>query len=176
MHLKSLLIAMVLAFPLLVFAGDAAIEIKDVKKQSTLVIKKNVKQADIGAELGKILPVVFQYIGKKQIKALVPVPITRYTPNKDGTLAIEGGVVVPDGTAGEGEVVASELPAGKVAFMVHVGPYDALQKTYEKMKEFLATKNMKPGATSWEVYIGDPGNTKPEELKTEVYMLIEPAK
>lgn len=175
---KTTPIALMLASFILaprLFAADA-IEIKDVKKQATLVMKKTVKPADIGTELGKMLPSVFAYIGKKQIKPLLPMPVTRYTPGKGETLDIEAGVVVPDGTKGEGEIVASELPAGKVAFTVHVGPYDQFQKTYDKLKAFIAAKNLKSAGTSWEVYISDPGDTKPEDLKTEIYMLLEAAK
>lgn len=173
----SALCVLVLACAADCVAGETKlnIEMKDVKKQSTLVIKKTVKQSEIGATLGEILGKVFTYIQNKKITPLLPMPITRYTNSAKDTLDIEGGVVVPEGSKGEGDIVASELPAGKAAFAVHTGPYDKLHDTWEAMKTQLAAKGLKTG-TGWEVYITDPGNTKPEELKTEIYILVEEKK
>jgi effector-binding domain-containing protein len=153
------------------------IELKDMKKQSTLVVKKTIKQSEIAAALGEIFGKVFPHFQLKKITPVNLAPMARYSKSaKEGMLDIEGGVIVPEGTKGEGEIVPSELPGGKVAFVVHTGPYSDLPKTYEAVKAALAEKGLKDGNISWEIYISDPGNTKPEELKTEVYITTEPKK
>jgi AraC family transcriptional regulator len=151
------------------------VEIKDVKKQSTLVIKQKVKMAEISAELGKLLPKIHAYLGSKNITPL-SAPMTHFKKTAADAFEIEAGFVVPEGTKGEGEIVSSELPAGKAAFTVHVGPYDALPKTYEAMEAVLKTKGLQGKGSSWEFYVTDPGSTKPEELKTEIYMPVEAIK
>jgi|SRR6185295_18272162 len=160
-------------------AGGAKIdiEIKDVEKQTTLVVKRTIKRADNVATLRSILGKVGKVLGSKNITPTVPATMARYNKSaKEGMVDIEGGVIVPAGSKGEGEVVVSDLPAGKVAFAVHTGPYENLPKTYEGMKAALAEKGLKDANISWEIYVTDPSVTKPEESKTEVYLLTEPKK
>lgn len=148
------------------------IELKEVKKQSTLVVKKTVKQSEISKALHEIFPKVYGYAGQKGIQPSAP--LAKYTVDGE-KFEVEGGIVVPDGTKGEGDIVTSDLPAGKAAFTVHVGPYEKLPETYKALTAFLKAKNLKPSNIGWEIYIS-PGQDKPEEAKTEVYLLVEPEK
>ena len=150
-------------------------QIKNEKKHSTLVIKAKVKRANIATELGKLLPKVGDYLKAKNVQPL-SAPMTRYETSEGETFEIEAGFIVPDGTKGEGEIVAGELPAGRVAMAIHTGSYEGLPKTYEAIIASLAAKGETTSNTSWEVYISDPGSTKPQELKTEIYLLLEPRK
>ena len=152
--------------------GKLAMQLKDVKKQTTLVVKKTVKQSEIAAALGQIFPKVFQYLGMNNIQP-ASAPLAKYKLAADG-FEMEGGVIVPDGTKGAGEIVASELPAGKAAFAVHIGPYEKLPQTIQALSDWLKAKGLKYSGIAWEIYITDPGQTKPEEFKTEVYLLAEP--
>jgi AraC family transcriptional regulator len=147
------------------------IQLKDVKKQATLVIKKTVKREEIGAALGEIFPKIFAYLGANNIKPS-SAPMAKYKVVGD-KFEMEGGVIVPDGTKGEGEIVVGELPAGKAAFAVHVGPYEKLPKTYQALAEWLKAKGDKPTDIGWEIYVSDPGQAKPEETKTEVYLMVD---
>ncbi|HEY3323361.1 MAG TPA: GyrI-like domain-containing protein [Planctomycetota bacterium] len=167
----ALLLAMS-CFALLAAEAAPEIQIKDVKKQTTLVIKKKIKQSEIGAALGQILPKVFAFAGQNKIQPF-SAPMTRYTKAGEDEFNIEAGFVVAEGTKGQGEIVVSELPGGKAASTVHKGPYEKLSATYKALKEFIKVKGLKEGGTGWEFYVSDPDNTKPEELKTEVYMQVE---
>ena len=151
------------------------VQIKDVKKQTILVIKKKVKPAEIGAALAEILPKVGAYMRSQKIQQL-SAPLTFYTKTAGDELEIEGGVVVPDGTKGEGVIVTRELPAGKAAYFVHVGPYEKLSATYDKAKEVLKGKQLTDKGISWEFYVNDPSTVKPDEIKTEIYLPVEEKK
>jgi effector-binding domain-containing protein len=160
------------------FAEDAKldIQVKEVKKQPTLIMKTKAKKAEIGAELQKIFPKVFAFIAANKIPESAPMA---YYVSRDPamtTFDIEAGIVVPEGTKGDGDIVASSLPAGKTAFAVHVGPYEDLPKTYAAIVDWAKTKGLTTQPIAWEVYITDPGNTKPNELKTEVYVLLDEKK
>lgn len=54
------------------------VQIKDVKKQSTLVIKKKVKQAEIGAALAEIFPKLGAFMRSQKIQQL-SAPMTFYS-------------------------------------------------------------------------------------------------
>jgi AraC family transcriptional regulator len=150
------------------------IQLKDVKKQTTLVIKKTVKRDEISGALHEIFPKVFGYLAQNNIQPS-SAPMAKYKVVGD-SFEMEAGVIVPDGTKGEGDFVVSELPAGKAAFAVHVGPYEKLPETIRTVAEWLKTKGHKSARIGWEIYVSDPGQVKPEEIKTEVYVLAEPEK
>ena len=150
------------------------IQLKDVKKQTTLVIKKTVKRDEIGKELADIYPKIFKFLGEKKITPS-SAPIAKYKIIDD-KFEMEAGVVVPDGTKGEGDIVVGELPEGKVATTIHLGAYDKLPNTYQAIGEWLKTKGLTSAGIGWEIYVSDPGTTKPEEVKTEVYLLTAPEK
>jgi effector-binding domain-containing protein len=149
-------------------------QIKDVKKQSTLVIKKTVKKTEIATALAAIYPKVFKFVEEKKIK-LLSAPMAKYKVVGDN-FEMEAGVVVAEGTKGEGDIVSGELPEGKVGFVVHTGAYEKLPETYKALGEWMKTKGLTPAPLGWEIYISDPGQTKPEEVKTEVYLMAEPEK
>lgn len=52
-------------------------QIKDLKKQSTLVIKKTVKKTEIATALAAIYPKVFKFVEEKKIK-LLSAPMAKY--------------------------------------------------------------------------------------------------
>ena len=73
----------------------------------------------------------------------------------------------------EGRIQAGESPSGIAVRVIHRGSYDELQPTYEKLAAYMAVHGLREGRVSWEHYISDPGRTRPEEVITHIYFLIE---
>lgn len=71
-----------------------------------------------------------------------------------------------------GNVQAGKSPSGPAVRVVHVGPYDRMIATYEKLAAYMAAHGLAEGPVSWEHYISDPGTTAEEDLVTHVYFLI----
>jgi effector-binding domain-containing protein len=181
-HTKIAILALVTVLWSTVRAGEPKpsepakldIQLKDVKKQTTLVMKKTVKPTEIAGALGQIFPQVFQYLADHNIQP-ASAPMAKYKTVADG-YEMEAGVVVPGGTKGNGDIVVGELAAGKAAFVVHVGRYEKLPGTYKALDEWLKAKGYRSSGIHWEIYISDPTQTKPDETKTECYLLAEPEK
>lgn len=76
----------------------------------------------------------------------------------------------------EGNIVKSKIQAGRYAVFLHKGPYEKLSETYMAIfAEWLPGSHEKlRGIPSFEIYLNkDPHHTKPENLKTEIYIPIE---
>ena len=69
---------------------------------------------------------------------------------------------------GEGEVLAGEIPAGKAAECLHVGPYDQLGAAYEALQKWMMTNGYTPSGVAYEFYLNDPQSTPAAELQTKV--------
>jgi effector-binding domain-containing protein len=78
------------------------------------------------------------------------------------------GVFFPQGA--RGGVKPSMVPGGKVAFTVHVGPYDQLEAAYGAIQEYAQTNGLKLADMMWERYLTDPA-LEPDLSRhvTEVY-------
>lgn len=70
----------------------------------------------------------------------------------------------------EGEVIAGELPGGRVANMVHTGSFDGLGDAWQALGSWITDQGLTPGGEFWEVYVTEPSpEMDPADLRTELY-------
>ena len=93
------------------------IEVKELKPQPMLSIRKKCKVAEIGPTLKEILPKVFYHLDKNGVKPSGP-PFTRYHSYDGTNCEIEAGFPVPKPQPGQGQIAAGELPGGPLASTV----------------------------------------------------------
>jgi hypothetical protein len=63
---------------------------------------------------------------------------------------------------------------GRSLQALHVGPYDTVTSTYEKLWKSGVEQGLVPKETGHEVYLNDPRRTAPEKLKTIIRLPVEP--
>jgi effector-binding domain-containing protein len=95
------------------------------------------------------------------------------TADAEGNADIEVAVPVFGKVEGTDEIKCYELPGGKMAKIIHKGPYQELGFTYEKLLAWLEQSKKRLVGRAREVYLNDPRRVPPEELLTEMYALIE---
>ena len=102
--------------------------------------------------------------------------IYRGCPNvmlyRDDVPNVEVGVELSQPCPLSGQVVASTLPAGLVAMIVHRGPYAELGSAHQAVLDWCTANGRKPAGPRWEIY--GPHRDDPAELTTEVYWLLSP--
>lgn len=62
---------------------------------------------------------------------------------------------------------------GRVAQLMHIGPYDAEQPTTERLHDGIAEAGLRPHGRHHEIYVSDPNRTAPERLKTVIRQPVE---
>jgi AraC family transcriptional regulator len=95
---------------------------------------------------------------------------------RDGRMTIECGVPLAMPGAGDGDIVAGELPGGPVASTVHAGPYEQLGETYRALERWMVEQGLRPAGAPWESYVTDPAeHPDPADWRTLVHWPIAAA-
>lgn len=71
-----------------------------------------------------------------------------------------------------GELVVVERPGGQAAVTVHVGPYDTLAKSYERVAQYVAEEtDLVARDEMWEEYLTDP-STEPDPATWQTRVVL----
>lgn len=146
--------------------------VKEIKAQPALVIKGKVKIEQAGEAIGEILGKIGTHLEMKHIQP-TGAPFTRTFSFEEGVLEFETGFPVPEGTAGEGLIIATELPKTKVATTLHVGSQEKSEEAYKALHIWMEKNNITAAGAPWEVYLTDPSTTPEGDAKMEIYFPIK---
>jgi len=69
-----------------------------------------------------------------------------------------------------------EFNRKKVAVYLHIGPYDKLNQAYDKVFKYAKAKGYEIKWPTYDRYLNNPMQVKPEELKTELIVPLEEVK
>ena len=86
---------------------------------------------------------------------------------------MECGMPVASPIQGEGRIKAGQLPASRVATVIHMGPYEGLPGTWSALTQWISSQSLTPASPPWEVYVTDPG-AEPDQSKwrTEIFFPV----
>jgi hypothetical protein len=141
-----------------------------VDRQLTAVVRAKVPFADIPTA---------QRSARAAVDAALPTleavplgrPVTRFrTPAKD-MLEMEIGTIVGRSFAGRGEVVPSELPAGRAAHFRLKGPFDGMPGAWQTLFAWCQAEKLETAGINWEIYMPWQG-VDPAKLETDLYALL----
>jgi effector-binding domain-containing protein len=145
-------------------------------EQPYAAIRGVVTMRTIGA-IADRLPEVFGWLGARGVEP-AGAPFFRYDRiDMDTTLEIEVGVPVATPVAGEGDVLAGVLPAGRYAVLAHTGHPDELIGVTARLLEWAEGEGLEwdvresPDGDRWgcrlEHYLTDPAE-QPDMAKWDV--------
>jgi hypothetical protein len=77
--------------------------------------------------------------------------------------------------AAAGRVRVGTIDEGRVAQVLHVGPYSAERPTIEALHAAIEAAGLRPRDAHHEIYLGDPNRSAPERLRTILRHPVEPA-
>ena len=146
-------------------------EIETIEEQHVATIRVQCKPTEISRNLAVILPEVMMYLNAEGIQP-TGAPFTRYHAAGE-MMDMEAGMPVKQPVAGTDRIKASKLPAGRVVVGWHIGPYDRLGETHQKMGKWIEDKGLESLDGQWEFYWTDPG-LEPDSSKwrTQIFWPI----
>jgi effector-binding domain-containing protein len=60
------------------------------------------------------------------------------------------------------------LPGGPAVQVVHVGPYDTLSESYERLARWAGDQGLALGPVMWETYLTEPTPEATEPMQTRI--------
>lgn len=145
---------------------------KEVGPQPILAIRATSTMDKLSELMGSLFGEVYGYI-QQSGQHPAGMPFSRYHSMDGGTVDLECGMPVPSPMEGKGRVEAGELPAGTVATVTHMGPYDDLPQTWSALTAWMASQGLQPAGAPWEIYVTDPG-AEPDQSKwrTDIFFPV----
>jgi len=148
-------------------------DIVELKARDTLAVRYRTPMAELSKSMGQAYGEIAAYMGKKGIPFSGP-PFAMYYNMDMDDLDVEIGFPVASQAAGEGRVKPGRLPGGKLAMATHIGSYEGIGATYEKLTAFVSERALKPEEYMYEEYLNSPEDTPPEKLATNIYFPLKP--
>jgi len=150
------------------------IHIVQTEAQATAAIHLVVPRAEIQQVMG---PAIAEVMAAVAAQGLTPAgPVFSYHPRIDPEVFdFEVGVPVASPVAPVGRVVASTLPAARVARTIYHGPYEGLGAAWGEFDAAIRAQGHEPGPGVWECYVTGPdASPDPAAWRTELNHPILP--
>jgi effector-binding domain-containing protein len=142
-------------------------ELLDRPAQPALVIRTRAPVQSLPQVVGQAYGAILQVAGQLGFQPS-GAPFVAYYNMDMADLDMEIGFPFEQKPEGKGNVLAGEIPGGKAAACLHVGPYDQVEAAYEALQEWMQANGCVPAGVAYEFYLNDPGTTPPAELQTQV--------
>ncbi len=146
---------------------DFQCEIKEQVAQPTLSIRGRTPIDGLPQLLGESYGKIAGYLAELG-EGPAGAPFAAYYNMDMQDLDVEIGFPVSKPLAGKGDIQASEVPGGKLAVAMHVGPYGDIAPAYDALFQFVKEQGYEPTGISYEFYLNDPEETPPEKLQTQI--------
>jgi AraC family transcriptional regulator len=131
-------------------------------------------------EIAKMLPALFEYVmSQGAVIAGPPLYIMHEKSVEDAVKADEAGnadievcVPIAERIPETDEIKCYALSGGKMAKIIHKGPYEASGPVYERLFAWIEINGHKVAGPIREAYLNDPREIPPEEILTIIYAPI----
>jgi effector-binding domain-containing protein len=160
--------------PTRVFEREAGVvEIHEVRARETAVVRLEVPPEGLKHAIVAGLAEVGELVQQAGVGFAGP-PFARYLEWGPERCLAEVGVPVIRPAPKVGRVGPGRLPGGRVASIVHVGPYEELAATYGRLQAWLEATGRGELGPMWEVYWSDPqAEPDPATWRTEILTPVE---
>jgi effector-binding domain-containing protein len=146
------------------------VEIAQQPAVSLAVVRRQVHVSELAQVVPECCGLVWQAVKAQKVPAGRHVAVYW-----DDSIRLEVGVELLGPFVDDGEVVNSATPAGAVATLTHLGPYDGLGRAHEALRGWCQAHGHRPAGPAWEVYghWQRAWDDDPSRIRTDVFVLLE---
>ncbi|MFC1640566.1 GyrI-like domain-containing protein [Patescibacteria group bacterium] len=150
-------------------------EVSIVEVPSQKVI--GLRQKGSYKDMAQMIPKLMQYASEKGVSPAGPPAYICHEKSmkavkkadEEGSADIEIVVPVEGDVEGSDVIKSYELAGGKMAKLIHKGPYSGVSPSYEQLFKWIYSNGYRVAGETREVYINDPNQVPESELMTELY-------
>ena len=124
-------------------------------------------------ELPTVIPALISRVAAAVGPSIVGPPRVYYTEWETESGVASVGFPVQTGTIGTDGVECREFSAGRAVKVTHLGPYSEMMKGWQHAMGAAEEQGRTKTNFAWEDYVGDPTESKPEELATDIYVGVQ---
>jgi effector-binding domain-containing protein len=150
-------------------------EILEKESQPVLSIRTRTAVENLPQVMGNAYRAIGELLGALGEQPAGP-PFAAYFNMDMHNLDVEIGFPVFRKLDGKGEVVASEIPAGKFASCQFTGPYSEIRAAYQALTQWVVREGQEASGVSYEFYLNDPNQTSSQDLMTQIVFPLKPGR
>lgn len=133
----------------------------------TIAIRTRAAVQNLPQVLGKAYGDIMNYLMEIDVQP-AGAPYVGYFNMDMQDLDLEIGFPVDQVISSQGDIQASEIPAGKQVSCLHTGPYSKVESAYNAMMDWVPANGHIAAGVSYEFYLNDPEQTPESELLTKI--------
>jgi effector-binding domain-containing protein len=142
--------------------------VETIDAQAAAAIRAEVPMAELREVFDRGFSAVVQ-AAEAQGVAITGPPFGFYPRMPGETVAVVVGFPVAGAIEPSGDVEPFDLPGGRVVTGTHVGPYEALEQTYQELMAWTEAEGLTLAEGMWECYLSDPSaEPDPSTWRTQI--------
>jgi effector-binding domain-containing protein len=129
--------------------------VETIEPQAAAGVRSEVPMAELPGVFDRGFTAVMRAAEAQGIAITGP-PFGFYPRMPTETVEVVAGFPVASRITADGEVMPFELPGGRVVVATHVGPFEAMEKTYAELIAWSQAEGLTLAEGMWESYLSDP--------------------
>jgi effector-binding domain-containing protein len=142
------------------------IQIQWVDAQPLAVVARQTSVAELSRVVPECCGLVWQFVQAAGLRSAGR-HVAMYW---NDAMHIEVGVEVNESFASDGDVHSAATPAGTVATVTHMGPYQQLAAAHAALRQWCQDHHRNLAGPSWEIY--GHWNDDPAKVRTDIFYLL----
>lgn len=148
--------------------------IVDKPDQAVLSIRTRTAVGNLPNVLGRAYGRLGQHFGELG-ESPTGAPFVGYYNMDMQDLDIEIGFPVSRSLQAKDDIQPGQIPGGKQATCLHIGPYNTIETAYNALIAFIGQSGQEATGVAYEFYLNDPNETPAEELQTQIVFPLKEA-
>ncbi len=141
--------------------------------QPVLFIRRKISQTELQPYFAECFGKLFSH-GVEHTLSITGNPIARYVSLGPGLWTVDCILPLAHRVADVKDFQSGELVGGDVLKATHLGPYEALEESYEQIQSMMDKEDLVSRGAHWEQYVTDPGDEPdPRKWQTDIYWPVK---